>query len=281
MEELKIDRPKRREIKTEVSGINHFTWISKAMYKDIDILTLLPAFMEKYFESGYCANNTDILYHKHSDDPFVYGNRVKMDLYRRFGVLGGAGDRHLAEFMNNSWYMKSPSDVTNWGFKLTPVSLRKQRQKEQILRSYNLANGIEEIKINKSSEEAVDLLKSILGFGDIVSNVNMPNRGQIDYLPEGSIVESNCEFSKNSIKPIAAKSLPKEVENLIIRNCINIDVTYQGIKERNLSKIFEAFINQPLCSVLSYNDGRKLFKEMINNAKKYLEDYYDINSFRI
>ena len=29
-----------------------------------------------------------------------------MDLYRRYGVLGAAGDRHLVEFMNPDWYLE-------------------------------------------------------------------------------------------------------------------------------------------------------------------------------
>ena len=35
---------KRREIYTNVIGINHFTWIDKATYKDINIMSLLDEF---------------------------------------------------------------------------------------------------------------------------------------------------------------------------------------------------------------------------------------------
>ena len=46
----------------------------------------------------------------------------------------------------------------------------------------------------KSDEEAVELLKALLGFGTVVSNVNIPNMGQMPQMPLGSIVETNCIF---------------------------------------------------------------------------------------
>ena len=43
----------RREIYTDASGINHFTWITEARYRGTDLLELMPAFMERYFDTGY------------------------------------------------------------------------------------------------------------------------------------------------------------------------------------------------------------------------------------
>lgn len=41
-------------------------------------------------------------------DPFAYGNKVKMDLFKKYGALAAAGDRRLVEFLNNKWYLSSP-----------------------------------------------------------------------------------------------------------------------------------------------------------------------------
>ena len=61
---------------------------------------------------------------------------------------------------------------------------------------------------------------------------------------------------------------------MVERACNNIDTLYEGIKERDLDKIFACFMNQALCSSLSLEEGRKLFKEMISNTKLYLKNYY-------
>ena len=64
-----------------------------------------------------------------------------------------------------------------------------------------------------------------------------------------------------------------------MRNCLNIDATYEGIKERNLDKIFAAFVDQPLCCSLSIEDAKALFKEMVRNTREYLDDYYQIDTY--
>ncbi|MBQ0125611.1 MAG: alpha-glucosidase/alpha-galactosidase [Clostridiales bacterium] len=270
-EMLGIPRPDRHDIYVDASGINHFTWITEARLGDTDLLSLLPAFMEKYYESGYPA---DI-----GDNPFAYGNKVKMDLYKRFGVLGAAGDRHLVEFLNNSWYIGSEADVEKWKYHLTSVDYRKRDMKNKIEKSERIAAGLEAPEVKKSNEELIQMMKSLLGFGKTVTNANVINRGQMPDLPLSCIVETNCEFNTNSLKPIIAKRLPSAVQNLVYRNAMNLETTYYGIKNRDLDVIFEAFINQPLCSSLSYADARDLFGKMIVNTKEYLKDYYDLSGY--
>ncbi|MCR5154300.1 MAG: alpha-glucosidase/alpha-galactosidase, partial [Lachnospiraceae bacterium] len=122
-EELKISKPDRHDIEAEVCGINHFTWITKAKYKDKDLFSLLPGFEEKFFETGYYEEKEDPFDFK--SNPFAYGNKVKMDLFNRFGVLAAAGDRHLVEFMDRNWYLKDKETVEDFLFHLTSVDYRK------------------------------------------------------------------------------------------------------------------------------------------------------------
>ena len=118
-----------------------------------------------------------------------------------------------------------------------------------------------------------------MGFGGLISNVNLPNTGQMSQLPIGSVVETDCVFSANEVKPIKAIDLPEEVIQLIKVNNDNIELTYKGIKERNLDLCFKAFINQPLCENLSLKDAKDLFKEMCYNTKEYLKDYFNLKEY--
>ena len=273
LEEEKGIKVGRKDIFTDASGVNHFTWITEAKYQDIDLLSLIPNFSSKFYKDGYYeyADRFQFTY-----DPFAYGNKVKMDLFSRYGALAAAGDRHLAEFCNNKWYLGSPEEVKDWKFNLTTVDFRIKQQNERIEESILLASGEKEIELKPSGEEAVDLIKAILGMGDIISNVNMPNNGQMSQLPIGSIVETNCLFSKDKVEPIKSKDLPLGVLNLVYQASNNIDTLYQGIKERNLDIILSSFMNQALCSNLSIIDGKKLFTEMLNNTKEYfnLKEYF-------
>ncbi len=272
-----VPRPNRRDIYTDASGVNHFTWITEAHYGNLDIFSLLPGFIERFFEQGYCERH-GVDPQDYKNDVFRSGNKVKMDLFLRYGALGAAGDRHLAEFMNGRWYMQSPAHVQSWGFHLTDVGFRKKRQNERMEESVALAEGKIPVQLQQSDEELIDLIKAILGMGTVVSNVNLPNSGQMPGLPMGSIVETNCVFSHNSVKPVVAKRLPAAAHALVARACLNIESAYEGIASRDLEKIFAAFMDQPLCAPLSLSDGRTLFGKMVENTKAYLEPYYKLNA---
>ena len=271
LEEIRGIHVSRREIYTDASGINHFTWITEAKYQDIDLLALLPEFMDRFYEDGYYEGEDRFAFRT---DPFAYGNKVKLDLYRRYGALAAAGDRHLAEFVSNLWYLKDPQTVRDWQFNLTTVDYRERQQARLVEETIEMAAGRKPFPLRRSAEEAADLLKALMGFTTIVSNVNLPNRGQVPQLPLGSIVETNCVFSNDQVKPIVSRPLPLPVANLVLRNCINIDTTYQGIKERSEELIFSAFVNQPLCSSLTVAQCQDLFRQMCQNTKAYLEPYY-------
>lgn len=273
-EMLGIERPDRSEIISDVCGVNHFTWITEARYKEHDLLELLPGFIDRYYETGYCERE-GVAFDGFRDDPFLYGNKVKMDLFRRFGVLAAAGDRHLAEFMNSSWYLKDKDDAERWLYHLTTVDHRRKDRLEKIERSKRMAEGSEKILIKHSDEEVVELMKALLGLTPpVISNANVLNVGQVPDLPLGSVVETNCVFAHDSLKPIAANRLPGEVNALVLRNAVNIENTYYAIKERDVNGIFEAFAAQPLCSGLTLSDARELFNNMVLATKKYLTDYY-------
>ena len=267
-------RPDRNEIYTEVSGINHFTWMTSAKYKNKDIFDYLPEYIVKHFENGHYEGGPDDAYKTNS---FAYANIVKMDMFNRYGVLGAAGDRHLAEFMNCEWYLDSPEQVEKWKYALTTVDFRVNQMKERVQESIDLANGTKLVEVKKSNEEAIELMRAILGFSTKISNVNMVNEGQMPGIPIGSIVETNAIFTNDSVRPIMATKLPDGVLSLVSRSSYNIDVLYEGIKQRDLNIIFQSFINQPLCSKITIDQAKELYNTMIDNTKDYLEKNFDLS----
>lgn len=250
----------RRDIYTDASGINHFTWITEAKYKNIDLLALMPAFMERYFDTGYYEHGPADQW---KSDTFAYGNRVKMDLLKRYGALAAAGDRHLAEFMDRGWYLRDKKTVAYWHFGLTSVDYRIREQQRLIKESIEMAEGRRDVPPAKpSGEELVRMLRGIAGLETVVTNVNLPNRGQMPGMPEGSIVETNCVFTNDFVDPIVSRPLPAGALSLVRRNSDNIDLLSDGIAERDRDKVFAAFINQPLCAGLSFDEAERLFGKM-------------------
>ncbi len=274
-EQLGVPRPDRHELAVEASGINHFTWITEARWGDVDVMRLLPGFLDRFYESGYCEQGDDPQAFR-GENPFLYGNKVKMDLFRRFGALGAAGDRHLVEFMDGRWYIADRTAPERWLYHLTSVDYRRADQKRRIEEAEALAAGKKPVELKRSDEELIAFMKALLGLGRVVSNANVVNAGQMVDAPQGSVVETFCAFDRDSVTPLPAKPLPEGAAALVRLNAQNIEDLYAAIRARDLDAVFQVFMRQPLCSRLTGTDGRRLFGEMLLSTEACLAPWYDL-----
>ena len=259
----------REEIKTNVIGVNHFTWITEAKYRNMDLMPVYRKFCEKYKSEGYVdPKEAENWLNKF----FQYKQKVKMDLFLRYGYIAAAGDRHLAEFCPGKWYMGSPEQVDEWGFGLTPVSWRKESRLKLIEKSEKMAAGEMKFEIAPSGEEGVAQIKALLGLGDLTTNVNIPNYGQIPNLPLGAVVETNARFTSDTLTPVFAGPMPEELLGLTSHVVSNQEKIAEAVEKRDLELAFTAFINDSL-NYLDVKTSRKMFEEMIENTKQYLGMY--------
>ncbi|MBE7050425.1 MAG: alpha-glucosidase/alpha-galactosidase [Ruminococcaceae bacterium] len=265
---------KREDVKVNPVGVNHFTWLTSAKYKNIDLFPYYAKFCEKHkdgLESGGDDNWMNSTFHSEE--------KVKFDLFNKFGYIAAAGDRHLAEFCEGKWYLESPERVREMKFGLTTVAFRKEDLKERLETSRQYITGEKKLEITPSGEEGVSQMRAILGLGDIVTNVNIPNVGQIPNLPVGAVVETNAVFRSGSVTPVMAGEIPKTIYSMISRVCAEQEAVSDAIANRDIEAIFMAFAGDPLVTI-SVEKARELFAKMINNTSKYLQDY-DIENFRI
>lgn len=256
----------RNEIITNVIGINHFTWLTSASYKAIDLFPIYREYVETHRSEGYSQKDENWM-----NNNFSCAHCVKFDLFHRYGLIAAAGDRHLAEFMPHDMYLKNPETVKSWKFGLTPVSFRKNQLKERMERSERLLKGDEKLELTDTGEEGILLMKALLGLHTMVTNVNIPNSGQIKNLPLGSIVETNAFFSHDSIRPVDAGSIPQNVLALVTPHVENHKDILKAALTCDFDLALKAFQNDPLVNI-SIDDCRNLLTTMIRNTKKYLPD---------
>ena len=261
---------KRQELFTEVVGVNHFTWFTKARYRDIDLLDLYDKFSKKYYETGFEKEGEKDHW---MNSTFSSAKRVTFDLFRRFGYIGAAGDRHLAEFMPACDYLASPEQVREWKFGLTTVEWRKNHKIEREQKRDRLLSGKEKLVPKDSGEEGVDLIRALIGLKSLVTNVNIPNRGQIDNLPIGAVVETNAVFSADTLSPVYAGKIPESILPLIARVSEENDEAVDAAISRSREKALAAFKKGHLLDKLSDSDKEAMFNEMFDATKEYLKMY--------
>ena len=266
--QLGIKNISRSDLYTEVIGINHFTWFTKASYKDIDIFPIYAEYVNSHFEEGYEFTSNNWM-----NSVFSCAHRVKFDLFRKYHYIASAGDRHLAEFMPGDLYLKDPETVKKWKFTLTPISFRKQDLQERLARSERLYNNKEKIKLKSTGEEGVQLIKALCGLKNKISNVNLPNYAlQIANLPKDAIVETNALFAYDSVAPIYSGNMPEDIRQLTMPHINNHKLIYEACIEKDRKKVYKAFRNDPnINSRLDNRTIRSLVDEMIDNTSKYTD----------
>ncbi|MFV0504977.1 MAG: alpha-glucosidase/alpha-galactosidase [Lachnospirales bacterium] len=270
---LGVKEINRNEINVKVMGINHFTWLKEASYKGQDLFPMYKKFVDTYYESGYEEEDKNWL-----NSHFDSANRVKFDLFKKYGYIAAAGDRHLAEFMPNTEYLKDEDTIKSWMFSLTTVDWRKKDLQVRLEKSRKLANGEDEVDLEASGEEGVLIMKALLGIKPLLSNVIMRNTGQISNLSIGTIVETNAYFSKDKIETVDVGAIPEKVLELIVPHIEVINYVYEAAIKQDKNIVVKAFLADPMFNSKCKDEEKtkNLVEVMLGNTKKYLPKEWKI-----
>ena len=258
----------REEIDINVIGVNHFTFLTEAKYKGLDLLPLYNEYIDEHpnglepsVEMKHWANGA-----------YLRTELVKFTLFKRYGAIAAAGDRHLAEFCPGHWFLHDKKTIQDeYGFSLTTVAWRKEEWQRLIKNQEEYYNG-KPFERFDSGEESVRQIKALVGLGNFVTNVNIPNVGQIPNNPLGAVVETNAYFSGDSVRPVFAGAIPVGLNALITRIIDEQEMVVDAALDGDYEKAFIAFLNNPnVC--LSVKDARVLFDKMLYNTREYLPYY--------
>jgi alpha-galactosidase len=258
-EQLEVSRPKRQEIKLDVAGVNHFTFATAARWNGMDLFPLIEAHLG---QEDFWSDQTDwALAWKRAGAWFDSRWRVACDFFRRFGVLGAAGDRHLVEFV--PWYLLSEEALHRYGVILTPSSYRlgtwQPSAEARTAESEQQPGGTD---LQRSDEEGVDQMLALLGIQPLDTNVNLPNLGQIPELPLGAMVETNAQFRNSELRPLVPEPLPTGVLSLLRRVVDVQEMTLEAAIYKDRDLAFQALLNDPLCCIPT-DQAWEMFKELL------------------
>lgn len=252
-----VPTPHKNEIKVNVIGLNHFTWFDKATWDGRDLLELVrhhiaqPETLRPYTQVEVESWN----------DWFKSVHQVKFGLFQRFGILAAAGDRHLVEFIPG--FIDSPETLFRYGIIRTPVSFRIARWYLAPQKTRDLLSGKTPLELKSSGEEGVGQIKAILGLGDLVTNVNLKNQGQIANLPLDAVVETNAHFSCDEVRPLSAGLISAGLLPLIQQHSANQELIIESALTGDKDLAFQAIYNDPTTS-LTIDKAWEMFNEMLS-----------------
>ena len=259
------------DITLNVKGINHFTWVDEAKCNGVDLWPYLEDLVDsKIANQTYTPDDLD------DASPFVDNQQVTWELFRRFGTFPAAGDRHLVEYA--TWFLNGGKEGLNrWGVKRTGSDYRAKHwnpaESDQTTDVEAWIEGDEEFKLEPTDEVFVDILGALAGGDPLITNVNMPNVGQVSDLEADTVVETNAVVRDDEIRPLSAGGFPRPVRSLITTHVDTIETVIEASRTGDVDVAFEGFLHDPQVRTLQTDEAQELFVELVVAEESYLEGW--------
>lgn len=269
------------DLTLQVGGVNHLPFVTAVDVAGDDGLARLR---ELVAGADACSgeplpmdlpDGLDLV--KHSDGPrWTRGDllanwRVKLELFERFGVLPGAGDRHVAEFFP-SFITRESRWGERWGVGLTSIETRERHQGEHIaaLETMLTSDVVESVP---SGEMVAPVIECLLLDRPGRLPLNIPNEGQVADLPLGATVESMCIVDGGGVRGSEAVSLPAGMAEALRRVSASQELTVDAALAGDRDLALAAMLLDPLTSRLDYDEVVAMTDELLAATAAWLPQF--------
>jgi alpha-galactosidase len=198
-------------------------------------------------------------------------HKVKLALFERFGVLPGAGDRHLVEFFPG--FLTEESDWgKRWGVALTTIADREGdagRYQEELAKM----RASSEISTMPSGEMVAPMIDSFLRNRKHAFPLNIPNAGQAPDLPPDVVVEAMCVADADGLHPRDQARLPPVLAEWVRRIAAAQEATVTAALSGDREKVVEAMLLDPLAGRIDFDHLEQMTDEMLAATAQWLPQF--------
>ncbi len=255
----------RDDVDAVVTGINHCTVFPKATVAGCDALEMLRQHMKQPgVVRRYGPGELD------KAKGLFARQQVKLEILRRHGAFGAAGDRHLVEFFPG-YLTPQTLEGNRWGVVVTTIDERIAGKQQGLQERRTEARNLRDLAkrpLQGSGEEASDMMACLIGRRTMRTNVNRPNVGQISNLPADVVVETNAFLTHDRIDPICSGPVPDGLLPWYLRHVANQEATIEAALTGDRDLAFQVLLNDPL--IADHDVAERMFREMLRAEADYL-----------
>jgi len=263
------------ELAPTVAGVNHLPVISALDVAGEDGLTLLADLVDHQAERSDDPLPTDFADHlEHGErtvGDLLAQHRVKLELFRRFGVLPAAGDRHLVEFFAG-FLTEESGWGERWGVRLTTIEDRERSQTQFVHELDDLlaADTVDEMPSGEMVAPVIMcMLENLPGWFPL----NIPNHGQVADLPPDVVVESMCVADRDGVRGRDVVTLPPALAETLHRVSAAQELTVEAGLTGSRERVMEALLVDPLAGRIDYDALGAMGDEMLAATKRWLPQF--------
>jgi alpha-galactosidase len=268
------------ELDPVVGGVNHLPMITELRVGRDDGLARLRALLDDEDARRkpiWMAPPEQIHWRKvtagpeWTKDDVIANVPIRIEMFRRFGVLPGSSDTHVAEFI--AGFVTSRSD---WG-------------RDWNVRQYAIAGHMHDKQLDEdhfaellasetvprmpSGELVAPLLDGLVGGKARTLPVNLPNQGQVQGLPEGVIVECMGTADGNGVQPRDQVTIPGFLGEAVRRIAATEELTVEAALTGDRTKVLEAMLADPYAGSIPYEDTVAMTDELLAATSDWLPQF--------
>ena len=184
----------------------------------------------------------------------LHNNRVKLELFGRFGVLPGAGDRHLAEFFPG-FLTEESGWGQRWGVPLTSIEER-ERDQQAYVDAFEEMLARPRCRSMPSGEMVAPVIRCLERDEPGWFPLNIPNADQVADLPTDVAVESICTVDARGVRGRDHVALPAPVAEVLRRVSSSQELTVEAAVTGDRDTVFAAMMLDPLAGRVDYDAPR-------------------------
>jgi alpha-galactosidase len=198
-------------------------------------------------------------------------HRVKFALFERYGVLPGAGDRHLVEFFPGFLTAESGWGE-RWNVALTTIADRERDAggHKETLAAMHAAN---EVSRMPSGEMVAPMIDAFLQDRPHAFPLNLPNRGQVPDLPPDVVVEAMCVADGKGLHPRDEPRLPPVLAEWVRRISASQERTVEAALSGIRDDVVEAMLLDPLAGRIDFDHLEQMTDEMLAATARWLPQF--------
>jgi alpha-galactosidase len=196
---------------------------------------------------------------------------LKLELYRRFGVLPGSSDTHVSEFF--AGFVTETSDFgRDWGVHHYGLAGHRADKAADDAAFAQLAVA-REVPPWPSGELVATLLEGMVEGSARRLPVNLPNTGQVTNLAPGVVVECMGVSDAAGVRPRDVVTVPGMLGEHLRRVAASQELTVQAALSGDRDLVLAALLCDPLAGRFPYETAVAVCDELLAATAPWLPQF--------
>lgn len=263
------------------AGVNHLPLVTELRIGDEDGFALLRSLLEDPGEHGADPIWMDPVDGMHwtrvsegdrwTKADVVANNRLKLELFRRFGVLPGASDTHVAEFFPG--FVTPASDFgREWGvhhYGLSGHMADKAADDREVAELL----AADEVPPWPSGELVAELLAGLATGSERHLPMNLPNEGQVENLPLGVVVECIGVTGASGVRPRDRATVGSVLGEYLRQISTSQELTVEAALTGDRTRVLEAMLTDQVAGHLPYEQVVTMTEDLLAATGPWLPQF--------